>query len=264
MLKEMLVGTGFDGVLLRLRTKAELLTQANKRSLSVGTVMNDHLSTFLVVRLCDTDKVFVDIGAHIGSIISEVKAHSSPSKIIAFEAIPDKAKKLSSKFKDVEVYECAVSDSTGLTRFFIDQKLSGYSSLNKMKNSRETTVEMNLVDNLVDRNDVDVIKIDIEGAELGALRGSVKLIERCKPVIMFESGPSEVLGYTKEAMWQFFESLGYQLFIPNRLPHSAKGLSLEAFIDSHQYPRRTTNYFAVHNSRIDEIKTKAMNILTMK
>jgi len=261
MIRELLVGSVFDGALLRLRTKVEILSQARKRSLSVGTVMNDHLSTFLVVRLCETDKVFVDIGAHIGSIISEVKAHSSPSKIIAFEAIPDKARKLSSKFKDVEVYECAVSDRTGLARFFIDQKLSGYSSLNKMKNSREITVEMNLVDNLIDRNDVDVIKIDIEGAELGALRGAAKLIERCKPVIMFESGPSEVLGFTKEALWQFFESQGYQLFIPNRLPHSAKGLSLEAFIDSHQYPRRTTNYFAVHNSRIDEIKAKAMRIL---
>lgn len=264
MIREILVGSGFDGALLRLRTKAELLTQAHKRSLSVGTVMNDHLSTFLVVRLCGTDKAFVDIGAHIGSIISGVKTLSRPSKIIAFEAIPDKARKLSSKFKDVEVHECAVSDRTGLARFFIDEKLSGYSSLNKINNAREITVEMNLVDNLVDRDDVDVIKIDIEGAELGALRGAVKLIERCKPVIMFESGPGEVLGYTKEAMWQFFKSHGYQLFIPNRLPHSAKGLSLEAFIDSHQYPRRTTNYFAVHESRVDEIKAKALDIISNK
>lgn len=261
MIREILVGSGFDGALLRLRSKVEILSQARKRSLSIGTVMNDHLSTFLVVRLCDADKVFVDIGAHIGSIISEVKAHARPSKIIAFEAIPDKAKKLSSKFKDVEIHCCAVSDRVGEVSFFINKKLTGYSSLNKTKNTKEISVEMNMVDNLIDRGDVDVIKIDIEGAELGALLGSTQLIKRCKPVVMFESGPSEVLGYTKKAMWDFFESQDYQLFIPNRLPHSASGLSLEAFIDSHQYPRRTTNYFAVHNSRIAEIKAKAMRIL---
>lgn len=264
MIKELFVGTGFDSALLRFRSKLDILISAWGRSLSIGTLMNDNLSTYLVVRLCDSDKAFIDIGAHIGSIISEAKRCSSPSKVIAVEAMPDKVAKLKAKFPDVDILSCALSDKVGEASFYVNDKLSGYSSLNKIGNTREINVEMNTLDNLVDRDDIDVIKIDIEGAELGALRGSTKLIERCKPVIMFESGPGEVLGYTKEAMWQFFKSQGYQLFIPNRLPHSAKGLSLEAFIDSHQYPRRTTNYFAVHESRVDEIKAKALDIISNK
>lgn len=261
MFKEFVIGTGFDCFLLEMRSRLSLVVSSLKSSPSIGTELNDYLATYLLVRLCGGDKTFLDVGSHIGSVISEVKHHRK-SKIIAFEAIPSKAQKLIKKFPDVTVFNYAVSDDSGKAKFYINEKLSGYSSLNKTNGTVEIDVDVSTIDILVNINDADVIKIDIEGAELGALRGGLKLINKCHPTIMFESAPGEVLGYTKKEMWEFFDSIGYKLFIPNRLAHNAKPLTLDGFLDSHEYPRRTTNYFAVHESRIDEIKQKALDILS--
>lgn len=261
MIRNFFIGTGIDCFLLEVRSRLYLVLSSLKSSASIGTELNDYLATYLLVRLCDDDKTFIDVGSHIGSVISEVKHHRK-SRIIAFEAIPKKAQKLIKKFPDVTVFNYAVSDTSGKSKFYINEKLSGYSSLNKTNGTVEIDVDVSTIDTLININDVDVIKIDIEGAELGALRGAVKLINKCHPTIMFESGPQEVLGYTKKEIWEFFDLIGYKTFIPNRLAHNASPLSLDGFLDSHEYPRRTTNYFSVHESRIKEIKQKALDILS--
>src|SRR6185436_19963647 len=116
---------------------------------------------------------------------------------------------------------------------------------------RGVKVPIRRLDDLVAPEGIDMIKIDVEGAELGVLRGAPKLIASSRPVIMFESGPGDAagLGYTKPAMWQFFADQRYTLHVPNRVAHNDEGLSLEGFVDSHVYPRRTTNYFAIPQER---------------
>jgi hypothetical protein len=112
-------------------------------------------------------------------------------------------------------------------------------------------------------NDIDVIKIDVEGAELDVLRGSMKILNESRPTIMFESGPQleSDLDYTKEGLYEFFFSRGYVVLIPNRVAHNDFGLSKDGFIESHLYPRRTTNYFAIPKERRIEIRDRARSIL---
>ncbi|MGK7932032.1 MAG: FkbM family methyltransferase [Microcystaceae cyanobacterium] len=112
-------------------------------------------------------------------------------------------------------------------------------------------------------NNVDVIKIDVEGAELFALRGGKNLIKTNRPIIMFESGPSNTneFGLTKEALWQFFNELNYGVHIPNRVGHNDSGLIQEGFIESHIYPRRTTNDFAIPEERRLEVRDRARELL---
>jgi hypothetical protein len=78
---------------------------------------------------------------------------------------------------------------------------------------------------------------------------------------MFESAPAEVLGYTKPDLWQWFEDHDYAVFLPNRLAHAAPPMTLELFLDSHQYPRRATNYFGVPSEKIAEVRERASAIL---
>jgi precorrin-6B methylase 2 len=61
------------------------------------------LATFLVTKLCLADKAFIDVGAHIGSIISEVIQLNASIKIIAVEAIPEKIAKLRKKFPNCRI-----------------------------------------------------------------------------------------------------------------------------------------------------------------
>jgi hypothetical protein len=110
---------------------------------------------------------------------------------------------------------------------------------------------------MVTSDDVDTIKMDVEGAELGVLRGGEGVLRRCRPTIMFESGPGEVLGYAKVQLWKFFADAGYKVFVPNRVAHTAPGLTLEGFLESHRYPFRTMNYVAVASERVDEIRERA-------
>jgi FkbM family methyltransferase len=203
------------------------------------------------------ERHFVDVGAHIGGIIAEVIARCPGVQITAIEPIPAKVKHLRTRFRNVSVIETALSDEDGEARFFVNPRLSGYSSLNPDAGTDEIVVRLKRLDSLV--ADPDVIKIDVEGAELGVLRGCENV--KTRPLYMFESAPGEVLGFTKTDLWSWFQAHDYAIFLPNRLAHTAAPMSMELFLDSHEYPRRATNYFAVPNENVETTRNKARKLL---
>lgn len=270
-MKQILLGHALGRAALVVRDKYRLVSEACMHPERVGTLANDQLATTLITRICKPNSCFVDVGAHIGSVISEV-AHNDPTiRIVAIEAMPGKAAKLRRKFPLVETHSCAVSDFSGDAPFFEHIKQSGFSSLGNPSSLRadavrEVKVRVEKLDDLVTSQDVDAIKIDVEGAELGVLRGSLATLKRCRPIIMFESGPQaqDGLGYTKEAMYEFFVAHDFALIVPNRLAHDDDGLTLSGFIESHRYPFRTTNYFAVPIERRRECRERACGILGIR
>jgi FkbM family methyltransferase len=264
-IKQIMLGGSIGRLLMCGRSKFQLLSAAAASSESIGTLMNDQLAAYLLPRLCAPGKTFIDVGAHIGSVIAEVQHHDRSISIIAIEAIPEKAARLREKFSGVQVHACAVGNANSAVSFFINHKQPGYSSLGRPSNAaglQEIIIPMHRIDDLILADNIDVIKIDAEGAELGVLLGSKKLIQDSRPVIMFESGPDiNKLGYTKSAIWEFLTDAGYTIHIPNRVAHNDDGLSMEGFIDSHVYPRRCTNYFAIPSERRIEIRDMAREIL---
>lgn len=224
---------------------------------TIGTLANDQMAELLVTRL--PERSFVDVGAHIGSIISAVQAHCPGVKITAIEPIPDKVKHLRAAFPGVDVIECGVSDREGQARFFIDSQASGYSSLADGPGKFEIEVALKRLDCVV--SDPDLVKIDVEGAELGVLRGAEGL--KSRPVYMFESAPADVLGYTKPDLWRWFDDHDYGIFAPNRLAHTAPPMTLDVFIDSHEFPRRTTNYFGIPREKFEAVRARARRILNL-
>lgn len=214
--------------------------------------------------------MFVDVGAHIGSITSEVHLNDKGIHIIAIEAIPEKVVKLQKKFPYAEIHQCAVGESEGESSFFVNIHQSGYSSLRSPSDDdnsfKEITVPLKMLDSIITSDIVDAVKIDVEGAELGVLLGGDQILSENRPTIMFESAQisNNNLGYTKEALWEYFHQRDYMVLIPNRVAHNDDGLSLEEFIESHIYPRRTTNYFAIPKERRVEIRDYSRSILGVK
>lgn len=265
-MKQLLLRTIIGHYFLEIRDKLSLVKTSLTKAEAVVTLSNDILSTKLITRICSSEMVFIDIGSHIGSIISEVQRHDKSISIIGVEAIPEKVANLRDSFPSVEFFDCALGDESGEATFYINEKESGYSSLvtpkdGSSKKIREITVAIKKLDDLDNFQNVDAIKIDVEGAELGVIIGSTNTIKNNKPIIMFESAPGETR--FKEEIWDVFFSLQYGIHLPNRLAHNDTPLSKECFIDSHSYPRFTTNYFAVPFEKRLVYRDRARKILAI-
>lgn len=263
-----IVNRPMGAALRALRDRLELHRAVAGNLEQVGMLANDQLARALLERLCRPGGVFVDVGAHIGSVIDGVQRHSRPSLVIAVEAIPEKAAALRRRFPHAEIHCCALGEAGGETRFFVADAASGYSSLDaalseRVAGVRAIDVRLERLDALVARDDVDVLKIDVEGAELGVLRGAPDLVARSRPSILFESGPDAMEAYSKAAMWHWLDRADYAVLVPERVPHLDDGLSSEGFAEAHLYPRRTTNYWAIPRERRAEVRTRAREVMGM-
>ena len=263
-MKKILLKTSLGLFALKARDKLILVHSALINPEACGTLANDILATKLVTKICQPEKIFIDIGSHIGSIISGVQRSNRSIKIIGIEAIPEKIEYLRKNFHSVEFYECALGDDNAKVTFYIYKHESGYSSLLKPKVKpgqvvKEISVSLKKLDELARFENVDVIKIDVEGTECSVIKGGKETVIRNKPIIMFESAPGK--NDAKEELWNVFNSLNFGIHLPNRLAHNDNALSLDGFKDSHIYPRHTTNYFAVSKDRRDEYRNRARKIL---
>ena len=119
-------------------------------------------------------------------------------------------------FRNLQVFNLGVSDrketvklfrvdpnNLGMNRILTEAEAQGFADF--------TTIETDTIDNIVAGNGigrVDVIKIDIEGYEMHALRGARRLLETQKPKLFIEVGytrliandtsPSEIVAYLHE------------------------------------------------------------------
>lgn len=265
MMKDKLVGTRFGAGAMHVRDWFRLRSIPLRNPEQAMATGNGIIADRLIGQVCRPGTTFLDIGAHIGSVFSEVHRHDPSIRIQAIEADPAKAMALRAKFPYCHVRNLAVGEQCGEVSFYIDRERSGYSSLVKRTGTSVETVKVSLqrLDDLFPDAMIETIKIDIEGAELGALRGGSNLLQRCRPTIMFESTGLGMnsLGYSPTMLWEWLNNADFHIMTPDRVAHDAPPLGLETFLDAHQYPVRSQNFFAVASEKISEIRTKAREIL---
>lgn len=267
-LKKTFVGTPVGRLLVAASHWKSLHSVSLANPETAHCVANDILADRLVAHLCPPQGTFVDIGAHIGSILSVVHHNVPGAKIIAFEADPSKIAHLKRRYPYCELFDVALGEQDGTAQFQINSSATGYNTLviEDAKSLPSISVTVATLDGVLGARNVDLIKIDVEGAELGVLMGGEKLIQSSKPTLMFESTGAGInaLGYSPDLLWRWLTDHGYLIFTPDRLAHDANALTRDAFLDGHQYPFHTHNYFAVHSDRRTAVRDRARAVLGIR
>lgn len=262
-MKATLMNSGIGRGLASVRRNWNLRFLSTRNPEKAGIIANDIIAHRLISQICPKGGVFLDVGAQYGAVFSLAHEFDPTLTVHAFEAESKKAAALESTYPYANIYDVAVGEGEGEAVFYLNEQASGYNSLVPAENRKEVRVRVAAMDDLLPDIHADVIKIDIEGAELGALRGAAKTIKRSNPTIMFECVlPNEnSLGYSAEKIWDWFNECGYHVFSPDRVAHDAPSLSKDAFCDAQQYPFRTHNYFAIAAPRRHEVRDSARSIL---
>jgi len=150
-------------------------------------------------------ETFVDVGANVGYYSLKIaKEYSSKGvNVIAIEAHPENYKALS-KNADLNSFKCitpinkAVSDHKGKVTLYerVDRRnrirSEFYSLSNTFLNESNVArpgggsleVECDTLDNILGDQKVDVMKIDIEGAEVSALNGAIRTLQKLRKIIV--------------------------------------------------------------------------------
>jgi FkbM family methyltransferase len=144
--------------------------------------------------LLTPDAVVIDIGANIGYYTllasSRIGQHG---KVIAFEPGSENCALLrmslqANGFANVTMHPYAVADFTGVVGFGMDDS-NGRISQDDPARSTYQVQAVDLDSFLREEQRLDIIKMDIEGAEGRALRGMQHLIQRHRPIIFTEFSP---------------------------------------------------------------------------
>jgi FkbM family methyltransferase len=142
----------------------------------------------------------LDIGAHRGFYTLLFSKKIGPEgRVIAFEPSPRERKKLNrhlslNRSRNVEVLGCALGESDGIANLYVVNGLdSGCNSLQPPDTDSPTSavaVRVRKLDEVlaqVKAEKIDFIKLDVEGGELGVLKGAEELLKRVpRPVILCE------------------------------------------------------------------------------
>jgi FkbM family methyltransferase len=168
----------------------------------------------------------MDVGANTGLWALGAALRVGPEgRVHAFEPVPDNFERLTRNlalngFDNVTSQKLALSDKCGHTVFYAaTDDNSGVGSLTQRGEAdRPIEIEMTTVDDYCVNHNiprVDLMKIDVEGAELLVFRGAEKLLSSKEaPIIMFET--DEVLtarfGSSSTIIKSLLHQYGYDFF----------------------------------------------------
>jgi FkbM family methyltransferase len=182
------------------------------------------LQAISVIRRLPKDAVCVDIGVNEGQLFNSMYRHCTSGTLYGFEPIPDLYNYLNKKYNSQRVHlkKMVLSDKEEAVQFYYFPRRTGVSGLArrsplfKQLEAQELNYTAALLDDVLkDVPRIDLIKIDVEGAELKVFKGARETINRCRPVIIFECGYGglEYFKGTPEEVFDFFEGIGYALSI---------------------------------------------------
>ena len=164
----------------------------------------------------------VDVGANVGyNTVYASRCVGPAGRVVALEPAADNARVLRENIAvntldNVEVHEVAVGRSHEIRDLFLRGETSGVNSLFAQSVYAAVTgvekVRVVPLDDVVNGS-ADVVKIDVEGAELDVLGGMNRLLSNPGIQLIVEWHPQlqEAAGYTADALPRFLLDHGFTL-----------------------------------------------------
>jgi len=168
-----------------------------------------------------------DVGANIGLMAIPLLWDNKDINVVSVEASPNSLGYLNkthaaSLLRDRwTIIDKAVADEPGVVEFHLSQTANG--ALDGLKNTERTAI-VNTIK--IDCTTIDIIwaglsnptvsfiKIDIEGADLLALKGGVGCINACRPVILMEWNQTNIKAFEliNDDLMKFVDKIGYEIY----------------------------------------------------
>jgi len=207
-------------------------------------------------KILKKDSCAVDVGGHVGSFLRLLEKFAPEGMHIVFEPSAVKSGLLKKQFPAVRVVPYAAADETGTAMFDEDYARPGLSALQRgHREQGATTVRSEIKTYRLDdilletTNPIDLIKLDIEGSELAALRGAIRIIEKWSPAIIFECGPEHWLAernLSRMSLYKFItEELDYNIFGFADFLFDKGLMGYDEFRKCGVYPFRALNFVAI-------------------
>lgn len=168
----------------------------------------------------------IDVGANIGlySLLFGKKI-GDKGKVFSFEPSPEAFYRLKqnvnlNQLKNIKIYNIGLSDRITKSKFYLCED-DAYNSLGTkpmMPIINEIEIELTTIDEFLKKENIkniDLIKIDTEGADYLILKGAEKLLESEKAPILFCEYNRAVEGgflHKTEDMYYFLVKMGYEIF----------------------------------------------------
>ncbi len=208
-------------------------------------------------------KTIIDGGANEGNYSSLLLEFFQDATIYAFEPVPETFNRLNERFLNEERLQArklALCEKPGQRKMYLYPSHT-HSSLYDIKGLPYKTseqIEINCVrgdDFLEEENleQVDFLKLDLEGAEYQALKGFRKALENRKiRLVQFEYGYINIT--TKNLLidyYQFFESMDYQV-----------GKIFPGYVEFRPYHFKYENFYGSNYVALHRQDTELYNLLT--
>jgi len=186
-----------------------------------------HLAA-LLRRILAPGMTFVDVGANIGYFsLLAARILEGRGRVVAIEPGARNCRLLHrsvvrNQLSNVEIHPYALSDRRGTLAYVAEGSNGTISDLDATRDAPPGAhlVPAATLDALVAGLDrVDVIKLDVEGAEGRVLRGAARTLGRHRPAVVSEVSPSllqRISGVSAEAYLAGFLDLGYELSLVDR------------------------------------------------
>jgi len=212
----------------------------------------DRLTYNIIRNHLQSDSNCLDVGCHKGDVLEWFLKFSPKGTHVGFEPIPQLFENLNAKFSGTSCrfHNCALADASGETEFVFVPEAPAYSGLRERdydgKNVHPVRIKVQLclLDDLIPENmKIDLLKIDVEGGELGVLKGAVNTLTRNKPLVIFEhgKGASDRYGTKPEMILNLFNELDMQIYTLPAYLKNGQPLNLAMF--DAEFERGENYYF---------------------